>query len=312
MISVVMATFNGGKYLQEQLKSILEQSLEPDEIIICDDCSTDNTADVIRSMKKMSKIPIHFWNNKEHLGYGQNFRQAINRASGDIIFLCDEDDVWVKNKIELCMDIFNKQKNVLALSTGFYLINETSKPLTIFHWNKNVTLKQISWKKFIKHPKYPGMAMGFRKEIWSDIDNMEWKPEIAHDWMINQMAAARNGMFYLNQKLVFYRQHSNNTIGLIKNESRKRIIIARLKIIDDLIAGLNVIYYNEFDKQHYKQHYIKGMIEFQKQRKQILQTRNVLYLLLYEIGQLKYISLKSICGDIYVSIRGRRRKVCAE
>ena len=119
MISVVMATFNGGKYLQEQLKSILEQSLEPDEIIICDDCSTDNTADVIRSMKKMSKIPIHFWNNKEHLGYGQNFRQAINRASGDIIFLCDQDDVWVKNKIELCMDIFNKQKNVLALSTGF-------------------------------------------------------------------------------------------------------------------------------------------------------------------------------------------------
>ncbi len=329
MISVVMATFNGGQYLQEQLQSIAEQSLKPDEIIICDDGSTDNTADIVYSMKKMSDIPMDFSVNKKHLGYSQNFRQAINKASGDIIFLCDQDDIWIKNKIKLCMDVFNKNRNVLSLSTDFYLMGETHdlSPLcarflsgTIEEKSggrsagyfvtapKRAALNKISWKKFIRHPKYPGMAMAFRKELWPGINAMDWGPGAAHDWMINQFAAAKGGMFYLNRKLVFYRQHRNNTVGLLKNEPQRKIVRARLEIIDGLIEGLNAVRMESPGRQRA----IKRMLAFQKRREKLLRDRRIFCLLFYEISNLDCISVKSICGDLYALMKSREETVCAE
>jgi len=92
-ISVALCTYNGELYLREQLESILKQTFPPDEIIICDDGSTDTTIKILEEFRRKSFIPVKVYYNKENLGVSKNFEKAISLCSGDIIFLSDQDDV---------------------------------------------------------------------------------------------------------------------------------------------------------------------------------------------------------------------------
>lgn len=305
MVSVVMATYNGEKYVKGQLESILRQSRKPDEIIINDDNSVDNTINILETLKCSSDITIDVQVNKVQLGYAKNFRQAIGRCHGDIVFLSDQDDVWHEKKIENCINIFENYDKVLALSTGYYLTDEMLRKKKASDRYKEGRLIKISWEKFIRHPKYPGMAMAFKKKIWSDIDAMDWKSNAAHDWMINQYAAEKGGMYYLSDKLVLYRQHEANTTGVIINQRRQDMHNNRLRLINELIDAFKSINPN-LDKVNY----INKMILFQTFRKKLLMERRLIKLLAYEISKIKYISVKSIIGDMYVCLKsGRGRHV---
>ena len=105
MISVAMATFNGEPYIQEQLDSIYNQTRKVDEIIIVDDCSTDSTVRVIEQYILSHKdIDIKLYKNEENLGYKKNFKKAISLCHGDYVFLSDQDDIWMTDKIEKCIE----------------------------------------------------------------------------------------------------------------------------------------------------------------------------------------------------------------
>lgn len=302
MISVVMATYNGEKYLREQLVSILKQSRKPDEIVINDDCSTDHTVDIIEDVKFRSDIPIYVQINKERLGYAQNFRRVIRRAKGDIIFLSDQDDVWLIDKIEICMSVFDKNKEVLSLSTGYYVTNDLlnrRKPSDII---RPGSLVKITWKQFIRHPKYPGMSMAFRKMIWLDIDSMNWKEKASHDWMINQYAAAYNGMYIIGNKTALYRQHDNNAEGIIINMQKEHIRNVRVKLIDELIDELESIDW----KGHKNDAFLKKALFFQKKRRSFIETSNIIDLLIFELRRIDCISIRSVLGDLYVCIKSRK------
>lgn len=306
MVSVVMATYNGEKFVRTQIESILKQSRKPDEIIVNDDNSIDDTVAIIEAIKRTSEIPICIQINKVRVGYAQNFRHAICRASGDIVFLSDQDDVWLENKIERCMSVFERQKEVLALSTGYYLTDAKLSRRQVPDTLKEGQLIKVSWRKFIRHPKYPGMAMAFKKEIWPDIDAMDWKPRAAHDWMINQYAASQDGMYMLGDRLVFYRQHGGNAAGVIINERSENIRNNRLKQIDEQIDALETICPETLEKANYA----KKMILFQMSRKEILKVGKLFWLLVYELCKIKYISIRSILGDVYVCIKsGKERYV---
>jgi glycosyltransferase involved in cell wall biosynthesis len=96
-ISIALCTYNSSKYLREQLKSLEEQTLKADEVVICDDKSDNDTMQIINEYK--DKLNIKLTVNKTNLGVTKNFERAISLCEGDIIFLCDQDDVWNKNKI---------------------------------------------------------------------------------------------------------------------------------------------------------------------------------------------------------------------
>ena len=98
-ISVVMATFNGQQYVAEQLDSIAAQTLLPDELLISDDCSEDDTIAVVEQWASSAPIPVRIHRNVERLGYSQNFGNVLGMAGGDYIFMCDQDDVWFPEKI---------------------------------------------------------------------------------------------------------------------------------------------------------------------------------------------------------------------
>lgn len=99
-ISVVMTTYNGEKYLKTQIESILNQVLLPDEIIICDDKSTDNTFKILKDYQNIEKPKFIISQNILNIGYIRNFEQALKKCTGEVVFLCDQDDFWHSDKIE--------------------------------------------------------------------------------------------------------------------------------------------------------------------------------------------------------------------
>src|SRR5919199_6162917 len=107
-VSVAMCTYNGERYLQEQLDSIAAQTCLPDELVVCDDRSSDRTLEIIQIFKSKVSFPVHLHINPENLGTIKNFEKAISLCTGDIIVLSDQDDVWKPHKVETILQAFAK------------------------------------------------------------------------------------------------------------------------------------------------------------------------------------------------------------
>ena len=132
MISVVIATYNSEKYIIQQLESIVQQTRNVDEVIIQDDCSTDNTINVVKEfIKNNNLINWKIESNLQNKGYISTFKEAIKRSNGDIIILCDHDDEWVSNKVEIIEKSFNENDNVLVLATSFIKIDENGNEIPV-------------------------------------------------------------------------------------------------------------------------------------------------------------------------------------
>ena len=125
-ISVVIASYNGGQFIHEQLVSIAAQSVPPHEIIICDDCSTDATSSIVAEFSAQNPdISVIFSVNPSPLGIDKNFEHAISLASGDIIFLCDQDDVWLPDRIKVMSAPFaNSSASQIATFCDSRIVDE--------------------------------------------------------------------------------------------------------------------------------------------------------------------------------------------
>ena len=236
--SVTLCTYNGEKYLREQLYSILNQTVPVDEIVVCDDGSADATLEILEEYKiKYPEIfKIHI--NTENLGYVKNFEQAINLCKGDIIFLCDQDDLWEKNKVEVVLEHFktNKKINVLCHNIGMLKGNELIH--TTF-WNEdgfntNFTNEEIL--KYILFYKnvFPGMSMALTKEAKNKfLPLKKINSTIIHDYEIVIRACHDNSFAMIPEILTKYRLHDNQSIGFeLESASKKKDIYLEIKRID--------------------------------------------------------------------------------
>lgn len=236
MISVVIATYNGEQYIVEQLKSITAQTLLPDEIIIVDDFSSDETVNLINDFAKQSKVPVKTYINDKNIGSNKSFERAITLASGDIIFFSDQDDFWVQNKVELIMKEFENNSVVLVFSDGI-ICDSSLKDLNITNWQKihitpaRVKLLQsddafliLSHKNFVT-----GAAMAVRREV-----ALAALPILEHNWhdeWITLIAYCLGDIKAVSEKLFYYRQHDNQQVGVLK-KAPKRSIFSFEYIID--------------------------------------------------------------------------------
>lgn len=239
IISVVMTTYNGEKYILEQLNSVLNQTVIPNQLIIADDCSKDKTKEIVNEYIKFvdSNIDIVFFSNSINQGYIKNFRKAILKATGDYIFLCDQDDIWERNKIEITINEMRKRKKDVAC-TGFRLVDAQgqeiintniyrSDPVSGYEkWSNKVyevTLSRLIWGNFS-----PGCTYCFSHnvmEIYKKLTNVE----ISHDFQIILIGACLDSAIFIDKPLSSYRLHSSNTIGMNgKEKKRKRYFVPRL------------------------------------------------------------------------------------
>lgn len=129
MISIAMATYNGEKYLQEQLDSFAVQTIQPDELVVCDDCSNDKTIEILEAFKAKVNFEVRILQNENNCGYAKNFARVICEAKGDYVFLSDQDDVWYPNKIETVLKTFTDNPKVQLVAHNARCVNAELKPI---------------------------------------------------------------------------------------------------------------------------------------------------------------------------------------
>ena len=297
MISVVMATYNGEKYILEQLKSIWNQTQRPDEIIISDDHSSDGTVSIIQQFAQVTSAPIILLQNQERLGYTRNFFRALEVAHGEIVFLSDQDDIWANKKIECCSKIMREEPQIQALSTGYFVINASGQVVKKQFCHQMRTKKRISFQAFLRHPKYPGMAMAVRRELILEV--LRCQPvHAAHDWQLNQMAAHKGTLFYWSVPLTYYRQHENNTVGMAQFSSIGKALQKRRLMLETLLKNLDTLQGVTQDELKFTE---RLRIVIQK-RLALLEKRSGFVLFFYDLLNLRYVSLRSLAGDVYVCL----------
>ena len=231
MISIAMTTYNGEKFVIKQLQSLLNQTLQPDEVIIHDDRSSDSTPELVQKFIKENNLTNwHFSVNEKNLGYKQNFYETIKQTSVDLIFLCDQDDIWLPNKIELMVAVFNRNKNIGVLNSAIDYIDKDDN-LIPPNYRKNTSngglikknlkkgkLYSFPYKLFLIKNISPGCTMAFTKKI-KDVYLKYPLMYYSHDWAINLLGSFTNNTYFLYVTTINYRLHENNTIGIDVNDA---------------------------------------------------------------------------------------------
>jgi glycosyltransferase involved in cell wall biosynthesis len=232
--SVALCTYNGEKYLRQQLESILNQTISIDEIIICDDRSSDNTINILYEYQKKHQEIIKIHQNETNLKCVKNFEKAIKLCSGDIIFLSDQDDIWIENKVETLLEIFQKENSINCIATGGICIDEKDSFISGFSiWDVLIHLKEQNLPYdyldllLFSGNFATGATMAFRKKISDDFLPIPIVENFFHDEWIALIMALNNEFYFLTEKLIKYRIHENQQVGsvLLNSQLKKKRII---------------------------------------------------------------------------------------
>ena len=226
-ISIAMATYNGAKYIQEQLQSFAHQTRQPDELIITDDCSTDRTEAIIREFAKTAPFTVEFHRNEKNLGYCGNFNAALMNTTGDLVFLSDQDDVWFPEKIEHMIDVSESNPGALvvmndaALTDG--LLNEVG--LT--------KVGQIRSAGFSTDSFVMGCCCAVRRHLLDLCLPIPAGVKGHDNWLVH-FADGLNAKVVDETVLQYYRRHESNESHFIANRTNK---VTRFKALLHTIKG---------------------------------------------------------------------------
>jgi glycosyltransferase involved in cell wall biosynthesis len=244
-VGTVVATYNGERYLDEQLKSIINQSQRPQQIVIVDDCSQDETKEIIRKYVKELPDLFLFIENKENLGAKRTFEIGISKCETDYIALCDQDDVWKPDKIEkqfnslednrdskLCfhdLELIDKKGDTLANS--YWKVAPSDEPLPVIGRQARARVAGFS------NP-VPGCTMFFSSSLKDYIIPISSSIWIGHDWWISVIAFFFDAPIYVNETLSRYRFHPYQAAGigtsLKKKKDQRSILSVRSRIVREV------------------------------------------------------------------------------
>jgi glycosyltransferase involved in cell wall biosynthesis len=219
-ISVAMCTYNGSRFLAGQLESIGRQTMRPFELIVCDDGSTDSTAEIVRAFGEEAPFPVRFIHNEAKLGSTKNFEKAILSCRGDAIALCDQDDVWQKGKLKRVAEVLESEPDVGGVFSDALLIDENSQPISGTLWERrHVTPRvraDLNGKSgellLLKRTAVTGATFVFRSHFVQLITPIpsEW----FHDAWMALLIATQARLCPLPEPLIRYRLHPAQQVGL--------------------------------------------------------------------------------------------------
>lgn len=283
VLSVALCTYNGENYIAEQLDSILSQTLPVSQIVICDDVSTDKTLKILTDYQRKYPDIINVYENPENIGYVKNFEKALSLCTGDLIFLCDQDDKWLSNKTAIVTEIFEQNLNINLVCHNIKLFGEpidTNNTTTYWHLenfnpqdftNPTNLTKRLLYKGNV----FPGMSMIFRNNFLNqNLPLKKINKTIIHDYELLLIAANQDSVWLEEQILGEYRIHSNQSIGFkkfskAKEEEQKEItreqlfgIFKHYSFVKNVISGLNLslnlqVSYKEYCISKYKEYLSK-------------------------------------------------------
>lgn len=247
-VGVVIATYNGEEFLDEQLRSIMSQTKMPEKIIVVDDCSTDKTRDIIQ--EKVKLFPDLFINveNEQNLGAKKTFEIGISACNTDYIALCDQDDIWMPDKISELFMLLEKNENAKLCFHDLTMMDEQGRPFGKNFWetapvNEPLPVTGNAAKKrlaALSNP-VPGCTMFFSSELKKYILPMPASKWIGHDWWISAIAFFYAEPIYSREPLAFYRIHANQTAGIGTVLKKKKLKINGMILYDKIIREMKRI-----------------------------------------------------------------------
>ncbi len=216
-VSIVLATYNGEKFLREQLDSVFAQTFPILEVIAVDDCSSDSTVSILNEYAKTHPI-LTIYQNEKNLKHNQTFERGILLAKGDCIAMCDQDDIWDKDKISMMMENWTSDSFLIHCDSEFIDVkgNRMNKKISDI---KNLQT-YADHVPFVIGNTVAGHASIFKRELINKI--LPFPSIVIHDWWMAYIAATLGPVQYVSQPLVKYRQHAGSVIGAIKVKGKKQ------------------------------------------------------------------------------------------
>lgn len=276
-ISVVMTSYNGEKYIIEQLESIRKQTMQPDEVTIYDDGSTDNTIELVQNY--LAEFSLDNWTmiqNPVNLGWRKNFIQGFQRASGEIVFSADQDDIWESYKIERMAGVLNEHPEieVLACNIAPFCDGISSDRAEAPYYTSDYggeALVQVAFDHLWLEPRRQGCCMAFRKAIMNSITKI-WFDTCAHDLALWAYGVARGSLYILNEKLIQFRRHTGNNTPSNQKTSKIRsgIVSYDIELTEKFLK-----HSEEFKISDENAEMIRRLNRFYKKRYKAITTKNV-------------------------------------
>lgn len=215
-----MATYNGAKYIRQQMESILSQSRQPDEVILCDDGSADETVQIIKSFIRDNGLQDtwRLFQNEQNRGYPGNFYYAMSLCGGDLIFLADQDDLWHREKIRHMYRVFEEHPEAAVVCCKLSLIDAEGAdihsimtPTHEGYKRRKGNLRQISIQDVFYKCEWPGMVTAYRQDWYRN--QQHGNGGIPHDFLICATAAEQGSFYQMDEILACHRRHDNNAGG---------------------------------------------------------------------------------------------------
>lgn len=296
-VSVVLTTYNGKKYIEELLDSLRLQTKPVDELLVCDDGSTDGTPEIIQRYIEKYQLPWKVQINAINKGWRKNFRDGILQVGGDFVFPCDQDDIWEQDKIEKMFAEMSRCDDILLLSSDYAPLYENGGK-TVEEFSGNLcSLDKVKFDSHFASGNRPGCVMGIRREFLEKIKDL-WQDWYPHDAFLWTCATFYEGCYILHEPLIRYRRHAANTTNHVTRD--KAAVIQSLK--RNIILTKWMLKQNESNQKE-KHNIINSFNKFLELRLSLLEGKSLTcFFKLFKYRDF-YRSIKQELGDLYLMIK---------
>jgi glycosyltransferase involved in cell wall biosynthesis len=270
-ISIAMATYNGAKYIHEQIKSFLTQTRLPSELIINDDCSSDATLNIINEFSKNAPFEVKFYKNQTTVGFSRNFELAIARCQGDIIFISDQDDVWLPHKIDRITSKFIEDPKKLVIINDS-LISDKELHITELTVLSQLLSLGLSNDKFC-YGCCSAITKSF-KNVFLPLPTLDY----AYDSWLHTLSGILGCRYVLQETLQIYRRHESNASHSLSSKT---------------VPVTSIDFYKAYSSE--------DSLFWCKKREKILDSveKRLIFLLMYNNCVLSDISLKRALDQLH-------------
>ena len=241
-ISIALCTYNGERFLKEQLDSIAAQTIPPFELVVCDDMSSDSTIDILESFAATASFPVKLYLNTTNLGFVKNFEKSISLCNGDIIFLSDQDDRWRKDKLEKMLVPFSNPKVGMVFSNAL-IVNKNGETTGRFLWEAAYFNPEMqkdfragdAYKTLYLKTIVSGCTMAFRRKLWPQIQPLPTEILFIHDAWIALMTSLLANVCIIDEPLIDYRLHSGQSVAFERRKisAQENVLKARTGLKND-------------------------------------------------------------------------------
>ena len=300
--SIAMTTYNGIKYIPELLDSIIGQDELPDEVVIVDDCSTDGTYEYIKEYIQNYRLNNWFiYCNDKNIGWKANFREAIKKCTSDLVFLCDQDDIWFPYKIKEMKAVMDGNNSIQLLASNYEVKYEDRKEKIKVSGleNNDSSVNKIEFMRSSLSVMRPGCTFCFRKDLFRLL-NEDDIITLPHDAILWGYAAINDSLYMYNRTTILYRRYSESA-------STPKKKLCRTRRIEEVAS------YNEYGGFFLRQCRKKGdeqkaglieeQMRFNKKREELLSQKSLWGMFVFQLkNHHYYTTLRNMLSDDYVLI----------